>query len=272
MRNIDKLSWTVAVVSVALSWQIMAASTGEVEGRSTDQDTMSSAVGEEDTVLQGLVGHWPFDEKKGCLARDHVGPDHGILGPSCPASGLRWAEGRNANALAFDGRSGHVFVPAARNLDTLSALTISAWIRHPPTTKFYAIVDKRDDGTDGFDLYLGPSSRLFMRADSVTLTSKRPVADGTWHHVVGVYDGSEMALYVDGSLDHRAPAGVGDIETTSTLFIGRHFSELDFAYGGSMDEVRIYDRALSGWEIQDLYHQLEGENSRLTEVGSAWQR
>lgn len=74
--------------------------------------------------------------------------------------------------------------------------------------------------------------------------------NGDWYHVAGTYDGMEIKVYVDGSL--RATTAHEDyIEIQShNLNIARNSEEVDRYYGGVIDEVRIYNRALSEPEIR----------------------
>ena len=130
---------------------------------------------------------------------------------------------------------------------------MSAWIRHAPTGLFRSIIDRRWAGDDGFDLYLASDSKLFTRINSATARSEAMVADGRWHHVAAVYDGANIWLYVDGRLDSQQAVGSTLLTVASDLFLGRHWSNLNHTFAGHLDEVRLYDRALSEVEMLGLY-------------------
>ena len=137
---------------------------------------------------------------------------------------------------------------------TPSALTLAAWIRHGASFRFESIIDNRDAFDDGYDLYLTDQSTVFMRVDSAFLPGTVDVGDGEWHHVVGVYTGSEIRIYVDGILDNGlsiSPQSV-DVEAAE-IFLGRHFADSFFGFGGSIDEVMIYGRALSDIEVFETF-------------------
>ena len=97
-----------------------------------------------------------------------------------------------------------------------------------------------------------------MRVDNETVTGVATVADGTWHHVAGVYDGATVTLYVDGAFDRVVSVAVGSLETSNGLRFGENW-ELGHSYfAGDLDEVRLYDRALDASEILDLYQFSDG--------------
>jgi hypothetical protein len=76
--------------------------------------------------------------------------------------------------------------------------------------------------------------------------------NGEWHHVAGTYDGSELKTYVDGILGVTvAHVGLIDVQTHN-LTIGNNSQESGRFYDGAIDEVNIYDRALSKAEIRFL--------------------
>jgi hypothetical protein len=81
------------------------------------------------------------------------------------------------------------------------------------------------------------------------LVGVTPVTDGQWHHVAVVYDGSFKRLYVDGNLEASSPFSLP--VDTNDLKVRLGFNEQSPVgqYSGALDDVRIYDRAISGQEI-----------------------
>ena len=203
-----------------------------------------------------LVGSWSFDDTEVCTVEDSAGTNNGNLAPSCPGNAPTRVAGTVGTALAFDGVDDTVLVPASASLDAPALLTLSAWIEQAPIGQYRAILDKRDGaGTDGYDLYVTAEHRLFLRVNDSTLQSTKVVADGAWHHVVGIYDGTRLLLYVDGFLDSSLEVGPKTIDTVGDLHLGRHFLLPDFPFPGKLDEVRVYERALSSLDVAILYHQ-----------------
>lgn len=219
----------------------------------TQREDYIVSFGVGDNLITEAVAFWPFDEGGGCRAFAESGGFEADLGPDCPVEAPRWGSGWINEALEFPGAGQFLRVEEPAALSSLNAVTIGAWIRHPPVDAFHSIVDLRDAGDDGLDLYISPSSRLFMRVNGTTIEGGSVVADETWHHVVGTWNGDVMQLYVDGVGDGVTLTPDVSITTSSSLYIGRHFSVPDFTFSGSMDEVLIDDRALSASEVRNLF-------------------
>lgn len=219
----------------------------------TAEDVLALYNAVEQPMTHLLLGDWTFDEGTGCVAGDATGMHDGTLGANCPTSGPTWTEGKAGAALQFSAATDAVVVPHTSALSPLSQITMAAWIQHAPTTSYRSILDKRDATADGFDLYLDPASKLFIRINNHTLSSATPVADGQWHHVVGVYDGTELRLYVDGVLDASKIVGLTQIITSSDLMIGHHHAQDGFTFNGVLDAVKLYSVALDDAEVEALY-------------------
>ncbi|GAB5518897.1 MAG: hypothetical protein RhofKO_11480 [Rhodothermales bacterium] len=204
-----------------------------------------------DVNAQTPVVHLPFDEGTECTTREATASSSLQLEP---CTDFAWTTGRQGSGLTWTGASGRVN-PDHSSLDNIDAITLSAWIQHAPTTTWRALIDKRDSNTDGFDLYIASDSRLYLRINGFTLKSHQRVADGTWHHVVGTYDGERLRLYIDGVLDrHGEVVGPATMATTAELTIGHHFSNTSSTFEGTMDEVRVYAEALGEMEVLNLYN------------------
>ena len=233
-------------VSLSVGEHVLTAEVTDSGGKSASQ---SISVIVAPNGVAGLLAYWAFDDGETdpasttALDSSSNGRD-GIL-----ELGPQWVAGRLDGALELDGTDDLVRVAADAQLDELSAFTVAGWIRHGATSSFRSIVDKRDNHTDGFDLYLNASSRLFIRVNNAALNGTAVVADGTWHHVAGTYDGSELRLYVDGVLDASLSASAGVSSTVDDLLIGRNWSG-GYLFGGVLDDLRIYGRALAPAEIQ----------------------
>ena len=225
----------------------------DTAGNTSSVDTVLFGIGHSD-LTSGLVSHWSLDDATGCIAADGVGGNSLTLGPACPTDAPSFVDGVSGTGLDFTAAGHEVSVASPSGTSGVTALTLSAWVRHPSTAgNFRALIDQRDSGADGFDLYLDPGSRLFARFNSATATGSSTVADGIWHHVVAVYDGASTKLYVDGELEANVATSAGGIDTTAALFLGHHFASDDYTAQGQLDEVRIFDRALSTLEVVGLY-------------------
>ena len=206
----------------------------------------------------GLLAEWSFEHNPvNCLTYNAVlsGAD-GTLGPSCPEDAPSNSAGASGPGLLFDGLNDEILVSADPTLDLLTGISISAWVKTSSTGEYQSIVDKRDGPTDGFDLYVDPGGKPFLRINNRALRGHANLADGQWHHVVGSYDGANMWLFVDGALDSGRVAGPHTLDTSSSLVIGRNYAGSFTFFDGSIDQIRIYDRQLTLAEIIELSSEL----------------
>ncbi|MEM7357072.1 MAG: LamG domain-containing protein, partial [Acidobacteriota bacterium] len=143
------------------------------------------------------LAHWPFEEPSGTTVIDTTGNGHdGLL-----VGGVERADGASGLGLRFPGAGDAVEVASFGPLGPLHQLSISVWARQLDRGDFTAIVDARDTPQDGYDLFFSNNGRLFMRVNTSILEGPTFIADDAWHHLVGVWDGMSLTLYVDGTLD-----------------------------------------------------------------------
>ena len=176
--------------------------------------------------------------------------------------GSSFATGRpgGGKALVLDGASGYATLPIGSLIASLDSITVTAWVNWSGSANWQRIFDFGSD-TNVY-MFMTPQSGAGLRFAITTsssggesqVTAGYPLPSG-WHHVAATIDGvtGEMVLYFDG--------GVADSGTTTTLpsalgdttqnRIGRSQWE-DPYFNGSIDDFRIYDRALSDAEIRYL--------------------
>lgn len=196
---------------------------------------------------------WTFDAVERCTATAR-GALRAELGPDCPENAPSASAGALGGALRFDGVDDEVRSRGSRGaLDQLYSFTVAAWVRTLADGRWQTVVDKRDALEDGWDLYIDPQGRGFLRVDAETLGGERVIADGRWHHLAGLFDGQSLRLYVDGVLDRGRFIGRRPpVETSREVAVGRNFAGRRDAFEGQIDEMRIYGRALDPQEIQAL--------------------
>ncbi|MEM8929718.1 MAG: LamG-like jellyroll fold domain-containing protein [Acidobacteriota bacterium] len=218
-------------------------------------------VGEPDPIeppppaVSDYLARWTFDS----LFDDVSGNGHHGTGEG----GVGFGDGVEGYGMTGDGQDDQVRVAAHPDLDALSSFTITAWVKAPQEARWRSIVDKRDANADGFDLYFDSVGHAFLRVNDKTLTGTADLDDGTWHHVVGVWDGTQMSLYVDGAVDKLGTGGAGVATTAADLLIGGHFSGGAFAWNGGLDDVRLYARALDSAEIDIVRDEIPPRLSNL---------
>lgn len=188
--------------------------------------------------------------------------NHGtITGAVVQASG-----GVVGDALSFDGSNDQIAVPADASLQ-LSTWSISAWFNSDTTPNGSALVAEEYTGPGdeinfavGFcDGTVGSAGGGRPFVGGYTGAAWHGVAHGSalsnsaWHHVVGVYDGSDLYLYVNG-VESGTVSHAGDFTDVEQVYIGRRWDTGGAAsfFDGSMDLVRIFNRALTADEVGQL--------------------
>jgi hypothetical protein len=200
----------------------------------------------------GLVAYWKFDEGSGTTVSDSSG--NGNTGTL--VNGPLWAAGKVGNALYFDGIDDNITVADSNSLDLSSSFTLSAWVN--PVSTF---TDFRSIFAKNYTYYLyasvagycGNGSPLggFEGVGAVCQPSPLPI--NTWTHLAVTYSGSTLTFYRNGVAVATSNASGALSPTTGTLQIGA--SQFGEYFQGFIDEVRIYNRALSNTEIQAIYQQ-----------------
>ncbi len=195
---------------------------------------------------------WPLDEGAGTAARDGSGNANDGAFAGAPA----WIAGLRGNALQF-GAGSYVVVPDHPTLDLQDGITLMAWVRPSGVTTADLVKKARQGAIDGYELSLSSTGRAFVRFNEVSAgntyrvnsSGSYPTDGATWMHLAATFDGSAIALYVDGVLDASLPAP-GLVIATNNLGIGIG-AQPDGARAlqGAMDEVRIFSAALSAAEI-----------------------
>jgi hypothetical protein len=201
----------------------------------------------------GLQALYKFDEGSGTIANDSSGN-----GNNGTISGATWATGKSGSGLSFDGNDYvNKATPSAVLKPSLEVAT-AAWIKMSGTdTGGAEIVSMGDsyairvqtNGNIQFFYYNGTTWKSII-------TTGVNVRDGAWHHIVGQKTSTALQIYVDGISKASTP-NTGTIAYTqgTGLFIGKHGNGgTIYDFVGSIDDVRIYNRALSNQEVLDLYN------------------
>jgi len=231
-----------------------------------DRDTKLTWQGKEDNAWQnpgvlgtaelaGLVGWWKLDETGGTSAKDSSDNDNNgtlVGGPQWQPSG-----GKVGGALKFDGVDDYVDTGYAANLSTW---TVAVWVKSPA-----APLSENQSGPvhreKNYQINWNHMMDSFSGAAGVQIGGTwYPASFGnlqanTWYHLAATYDGEDLKAYRDGALitNNSDPAGPPSAED-ETLKFGRHAANTDF-FSGTVDDVRVYNYALSEGRITALYNE-----------------
>jgi len=204
-----------------------------------------------------LVGYWKFDEGSGSIAYDSSGNGNdGIIN-----GGAVWVKGKFGNALKFDGSTNYVNCSRTSNLDLTDAVTIEAWIQNITNSGWSQVAGRwhTDSWKEDYALTLRNSSSSWLFQFVITNTSgslnyvlASASPDFNWHHLAGTFDGRYIKIYFDGQLIGTTDLGFNQKMATSgkELLMGNLWTQ---KLNGTIDEVRIYNRALSADEIWNHY-------------------
>lgn len=192
-----------------------------------------------DSINTGLQGFWPLSDGDGTTAVDLSGNgNNGTLN-----GGADWGSTSKGTSYQGDGVDGtSVSLPGSA---TSQPITISCWGRFTDT---YAYFFDGPNATDRLALYRH-NSQLSYFAGVSEVNIGTGYNDGEWHHFVIVYDGASSAAYVDGVFKVSGSAGTNQY---NGLLVGSRYSNTG-ANSGNIQNLRVYDRALSASEISRLY-------------------
>ena len=213
-----------------------------------------------------LVAYYDFEEGTGTvlnnngLGFDRRGYDQEKLNGTInngtwTESGGRWI---GKGALEFNGSSTYVDCGNDSSLSITDAITIEAWVKGPISATTSRIASK-DDGTNrdwAIQIVSGTGFLTFYvwRNNVIkSCGSSSCVCDNIWHHVVCLNDGTNLQIYVDGTLSGTNTAG-GTIDNDGAdVAIGATSGGGSNRFNGTIDEVAIYSSALSEAEIMAHY-------------------
>jgi hypothetical protein len=240
------------------------------------EDADGDGVSNLDEYLQGTnpaddpleeVGNWPFDEGSGTSVADISGfNNHGFF-----VGSLTWTTNSYGSALYFHEDESRVVIPDSPSLDITEAITIAAWMRPSITETQYVIKKARHKSVDGYELSLSSRGSVFVRFNQFSFgntykllsTGGYPGDGMTWMHAAATYDGQEIRLYLNGLLDSSMFApGLSIGSNNNSLSIGAQDDGYR-PFEGTVDNVHLYNFALSQMEIQNL---VEEEVMKLVEA------
>ncbi len=231
----------------------------------------------------GLVAYWSFDEGSGTTAED-FSPANANTGTL--TNSPTWVDGKVGKALSFDGTNDYVTMGNTNDITT-GDFTLAYWMNPENVSQFEPVIIKREavgpyrqyqtgvGYVNGIGVPVNGKQVGFFGnngADKQSIRTTNDVVDGQWHHVTVTRTSSGILIYIDGvsvALTVES-AGVSSENFTNPANFNLGYDNGSNYYKGLLDEVRIYNRALSGTEITNLYQTSAkasmntSENSDLT--------
>ena len=215
-----------------------------------------------DALINGLVGWWKFDETNGTVAYDSSGNGNdGNL-----TNGPTWATGKIGGALSFDGVDDYIEV-SSRKWTLNNTFTVSLWYfnQKDPGAIGTPFSLGWGQGMDEILLYLNDSKiRFFIHKSGGNYATRfRSSSDSAWNNIVcsgsGGITESKVNIFLNGNSvsSNYSTSGTPSLlsdDQNRTLRIGRRNTADPYYNKGLIDDVRIYDRALSAAEVQALYN------------------
>ena len=207
------------------------------------------------------VGDWRMNEGSGTVLVDSstFGNNGTIFGNPT------WVAGQHGQAIRFDGTGDYATVPDNASLDISTAITMAAWVKPEAATTQNLIKKSTNGGTNGYELSLSQlgaasSQRAFVRFNQATsgdtyrvnATTMYPSHGTTWMHVAATYDGTTIRLYVNGVQEGQLAASIPIPTNNLALGIGAQPDGLFGVLQGTMDDVLLYNTALTASEIAAL--------------------
>lgn len=191
-----------------------------------------------------LEAHWKLDETSGTTADDSAGSNDGSV------SGATWTAGKLGNALSFDAPDANVALSSIEALQGKSA-SIAAWIKPGSTSGTRPIVTQYQysGGYQGHYLCLEGAQPAFYLNDKGGACGSS-ITGGEWSHLVGTHDRVKLRIYVNGASSGDFNA-VDEGGINHAAYIG--YSGTGYYFNGLIDDVRVYNYALSDDEIDGLW-------------------
>ncbi len=213
----------------------------------------------------GLAGYWALDDGSGISATDRsTNAATGAL-----TNGPTWTTGQIGGAVTFDDTDDYISIPDSDILDVgdTDDLTLMGWFNRTTTGSADGIIFKRAGtlaANTGYGVHLASSGNKLVfevsdGTDEYSLDSTTTFTSSGWHHFAVVWDQdspTNSEIYIDGRADNATDTGtignIGSIASTTVLAIGAA-TDASLSFNGSLDELRVYRRALTPEEIAETY-------------------
>jgi hypothetical protein len=222
----------------------------------------------------GLVGHWKLDESSGTTAADSSGLGNDGTLVNCTPTLWAPTGGQTDGALGFDGGDDYADCGSSASLMP-AAFTIAFWVK-ADEVRIQVPVDKFPTGSGyGWSVKLRDNGAVWFNIGSEgggAMGYWGPAGEytaNTWYHLAGSYDGAVIAFYIDGVQVHTENATPTLDATAIPLIFGTSNKTPKEYFKGQLDDVRLYNRALSAAEVVDVMNNTGGTPPSVPVITSA---
>jgi hypothetical protein len=219
----------------------------------------------------GPVGWWKMDECQGTTLNDSSGNSltgtwNGSSGGTITSVGdcntnatTAWYGGRTGKwnySLKLDGNSDYVSVPYNSKFNITGDITLSAWIYRTASNSYEGVIEKSNQtSTWDYSLFIQGSTARFLGSalSPSQLNSTTTLPLNTWIHLVATRSGTTNNIYINGKLDISGTATGSFGSGSNDLYIGSDDTNTTSKLNGQIDDVRVYNYALTPEQIKSVY-------------------
>lgn len=211
-------------------------------------------------LTNGLVGYWKLDEPSGSAI------DSSGIGNTGTIVGAVTAPGKHGTAIQFSGTNDRVTIPDATSINAATDLTVSAWINpsallSASSHEYNELVNKGTYNSKGYLLYFGKAGGLlnfqwsWSGGTSSVVSQNFTYAANTWYHITATLNNTSGKIYINGVLNNAGAVTTPMSSSSGVQMVIGNDSAGTYGgqFPGTIDEVRVYNRALSESEVRALY-------------------
>jgi hypothetical protein len=195
------------------------------------------------TTDTSLIAYYTFNEGSGTTASDSAGSNGGTLLPVASEPTWQTTGCAGGNCLLFDGADDYIDIPSKPNIT--GAHTFSAWFKQESDMHNRTLIFQGNEEIV-FGYFWSGKVWHHVAGEEVISTTDF-TGDRDWHHVTGVWDTSNIILYIDGVEEGTTPQTTAQAGVGTYYEIGRYYK--NEVFHGRIDEIKIYNRALSASEV-----------------------
>lgn len=198
-----------------------------------------------------LVASYNFEEGSGSAIYDRSGNNHqGSINGTASFS----TSGKNGKALSFNGTSNYVSINDSNKLDLTTNMTLEAWVKPSTLTDWRTILVKEAYGAQAYAMYANtnlnkPDGEINTGSAIYEAFGTAKLSTTAWTHMATTYDGSTLRLFINGNQVSQKAVSSTIRVSNGKLFIGGNSMWGEY-FKGLIDDIRIYNKALTQGEIQ----------------------